>query len=380
MLRGDLEVAQNKLHKKYRPLIRIAPEEVSCADASVIPLVYPSHSPLPKTDWYHIFTPKGLSENADLFSETNEEKHTKRRKIVSPAYQMSSVRRNEPAIDECITLFTKQVRELAAKKEVINLGEWINFYAHDRSFLNALNKAVPFIYVIAAAPNYMRKALMFLSIFIPGTLGHLQAIQATTYAAKQQTQLRMERSTQEKDSRPDILSQLLRISRKLNQKNHLPSTPVSYNETVKHLPYIGACIKEALRLFPTVGFSLPRVAPPQGIVLKGRNIPSGYVVGVNPHTIQFNTEVFGDDAEEFRPERWLESQARNFEMEKNLLSFGAGTRTCVGKNIALAEMYKFIPEVLRNFDIYMAHDGPLKTWNAGFIRQNGLITRIAEQA
>lgn len=175
--------------------------------------------------------PKGISENADLFSETNEEKHTKRRKIVSPAYQMSSVLRNEPAIDECITLFTKQVRELAVKKEVINLGEWINFYPHDvlgpvlfsrrfgyletggdvGSFLNALDKAVPFIYVIAAASNYMRKALMFLSIFIPGTLGHLQAIQATTYAAKQQTQLRMERSTQEKDSRPDILSQLLRI-------------------------------------------------------------------------------------------------------------------------------------------------------------------------
>lgn len=69
-------------------------------------------------------------------------------------------------------------------------------------------------------------------------------------------------------------------------------------------------------------------------MLKGQNIPSGYVVGVNPHTIQFNTEVFGDDAEEFRPERWLESQARNFEMEKNLLSFGAGTRTCVGKNVS----------------------------------------------
>ncbi|KAF5845642.1 hypothetical protein GGP41_009426 [Bipolaris sorokiniana] len=219
MLRGGLEVAQNKLHKKYGQLIGIVPEEVSCADASVIPLIYSSHSPLPKTDWYHIFTPTGLGENADLFSKTNEEKHTKHHKIVSPAYQMSSALRNETAIDECITLFTKRMRELAAKKEAINLGSFLNFYAHDvigfvlfghrfgyleaggdvGSFLNALDKAVPFIYVIAAVPNYIRKVLMFLSIFIPGTVGHLQAIQAISDAAKEQTQLRMERSTQEKN-------------------------------------------------------------------------------------------------------------------------------------------------------------------------------------
>lgn len=135
---------------------------------------------------------------------------------------MSSALRNETAIDECITLFTKRMRELAAKKEAINLGSFLNFYAHDvigfvlfghrfgyleaggdvGSFLNALDKAVPFIYVIAAVPNYIRKVLMFLSIFIPGTVGHLQAIQAISDAAKEQTQLRMERSTQEKNLVP----------------------------------------------------------------------------------------------------------------------------------------------------------------------------------
>ncbi|EUC43726.1 hypothetical protein COCMIDRAFT_6889 [Bipolaris oryzae ATCC 44560] len=195
----------------------------------------------------------------------------------------------------------------------------------------------------------------------------------------------MERSTHERYSRPEILSQLLRIVEMgggdKESQQHLPSTPVTYNGTVKHLPYIGACIKEALRLFPTVGFSLPRVSQLQGIVLKGQHVPVGYVVGVNPYMIQYNPEgvFFGSNAAKFRPERWLKSQAGSFEMEKNLLSFGVGTRTCVGKNIALVEMYEFILEVLRNFEIHMAHSSPLKTWNAGFIRQHDLITRIAEQ-
>ena len=45
--------------------------------------------------------------------------------------------------------------------------------------------------------------------------------------------------------------------------------------------------------------------------------------------------VFGEDAEEFNPERWLESEERTREMEKYLITFGAGSRTCVGKNISL---------------------------------------------
>jgi len=58
-------------------------------------------------------------------------------------------------------------------------------------------------------------------------------------------------------------------------------------------------------------------------------------VGMNAHVVHRDKGVFGEDADLFRPERWLESEARNKEMEKYLLTFGAGSRTCVGKNISL---------------------------------------------
>jgi cytochrome P450 len=48
-----------------------------------------------------------------------------------------------------------------------------------------------------------------------------------------------------------------------------------------------------------------------------------------PLLVHYDKEVFGDDAEIFNPERWIEDDA--VQMEKAMLQFGAGTRTCIGK-------------------------------------------------
>jgi cytochrome P450 len=60
-------------------------------------------------------------------------------------------------------------------------------------------------------------------------------------------------------------------------------------------------------------------------------------VGMNAMVTQFNENVFGEDAHEFRLERWLESEQRFRAMEKAMLVFGAGTRTCIGKHVSVAD-------------------------------------------
>lgn len=54
---------------------------------------------------------------------------------------------------------------------------------------------------------------------------------------------------------------------------------------------------------------------------------------MNAMVTQFDKNVFGEDADEFRPERWLGSEEHYWAMEKAMLVFGAGTRTCIGKNV-----------------------------------------------
>jgi len=59
-------------------------------------------------------------------------------------------------------------------------------------------------------------------------------------------------------------------------------------------------------------------------------------VGMNPMVTQFDKTVFGKDAREFRPERWLEGEERFRLMEKAMLVFGASTRTCIGRHVSVA--------------------------------------------
>ena len=57
---------------------------------------------------------------------------------------------------------------------------------------------------------------------------------------------------------------------------------------------------------------------------------------MNAMVVQFDKQVFGEDAHEFSPERWLESEERYRAMDKAMLVFGAGTRTCIGKHVSNA--------------------------------------------
>ena len=107
--------------------------------------------------------------------------------------------------------------------------------------------------------------------------------------------------------------------------------PVKYAEAVK-LPLLCAAIKEAMRLHPSVGLTMPRIVPAGGLDLCGIHIAQGYRVGMNAAVVGYNEDIYGPDASQFRPSRWLEGDTAN--MEKHLLVFGSGTRTCIGKNVS----------------------------------------------
>ncbi|MCJ1301043.1 hypothetical protein MMC08_003842 [Hypocenomyce scalaris] len=65
-------------------------------------------------------------------------------------------------------------------------------------------------------------------------------------------------------------------------------------------------------------------------------------------------EIFGENANEFRPERIGSSEKEDEaikEMSRSLTTFGMGSRVCVGQNIALVEIHKFISQFVRHFDL-----------------------------
>ena len=136
--------------------------------------------------------------------------------------------------------------------------------------------------------------------------------------------------------------------------------PTPYTQ-LSTLPYLQACISEALRIHPVVGHILERVVPPSGLTLSdGTTLPPGTIIGMNPWVIHHDEAVFGIDGcttEDFVPERWFQGEFENREAYESRIagmrdcdmSFGNGNRVCLGRAIALVEMAKFVAALFSGY-------------------------------
>lgn len=160
------------------------------------------------------------------------------------------------------------------------------------------------------------------------------------------------------------------------------STPFPSWTESQGLPYLSAVIKEALRLNPALALPLERVVPPSGLNLELESprksldpmsyyFPAGTIVGINPWVFQRDPRIFGANPLSWNPDRWLHANAKH--MENELLTFGAGKRTCLGRNIAMLELHKLVPAVLLRYKMQLADDK--KEWklrNSWIISQEGV--------
>ena len=145
---------------------------------------------------------------------------------------------------------------------------------------------------------------------------------------------------------PSVEDKLVQELRKA-QLSQLPS----FSEVSK-LPYLNAVIKESMRVFPTPTWPMERKVPFGGVEISGTFFPEGTSVGCMPSAVHFNPKAFGDDAEVFRPERWLETDAQTLRaMEAAHLGFSRGRRVCLGQHIAVMQMKKVVAAIFMTFQV-----------------------------
>jgi len=127
-------------------------------------------------------------------------------------------------------------------------------------------------------------------------------------------------------------------------------------EQVGRLVYLDAALRETLRLYPSVAMST-KDANRDVILSDGTPVRAGttvllpfYAMGRNPH-------VWGPDAAEYKPERWLETvpdskkpRVKN-ESAFKFIAFNAGPRTCLGMNLAMLEMKITVAALLSRFHV-----------------------------
>ena len=121
---------------------------------------------------------------------------------------------------------------------------------------------------------------------------------------------------------------------------------VTYAEAMK-LPYLDAVIWEGMRLWPPLIGFLSKLAPKGGDTVNSIFYPEGTEICVCPMGVGRRKDIFGEDADIFRPDRWTEADAaaRNKYERATEVIFGSGRFTCLGKNIAMIELHKVFVEV-----------------------------------
>jgi len=121
-------------------------------------------------------------------------------------------------------------------------------------------------------------------------------------------------------------------------------------EALETLPLLTATIKESLRVSPGACSPLLRIVPEPGATINGTFIPKSTIVGMSSFFVHQSSTIFSDP-EKFDPDRWLSSSNTDKDLEKWLVAFSKGPRSCLGLNLAWCELYLLYATLLRKFDM-----------------------------
>ncbi|EXJ71095.1 uncharacterized protein A1O5_06088 [Cladophialophora psammophila CBS 110553] len=420
--KGHSEHDYMDLHRKYGPIVRTGPNELSFASPEAAKDIFAVGKGVEKTDFYWVFPP---AENPDVFTEIREWKHAQLKRFTVQPYSLASLQKMSSSIDAIEKELMDRLDGFAnAGQRRCNLGDYLHYFAFDVLGEVAFSHRYGFVGTgtdVEGCIKYIDDVQ-----FYDGLVGQIPWLHYLLRLNPLAIGKKMDNNGKSSTGRDDLLAQFiqghLRAPDKFTEADvfsvahgaigagsdstastmqsffylllNSPSTyqallseldaattsgtlsdPVSYLEA-QALPYFQACLHESMRLRPAVGLNIYRKVPPEGMQIDGTFYPGGTEVAVNGWVLHRDKTVFGPDAEDYRPERWLESNAK--EMHRHMYQFGGGSHLCLGRNLALLEMNKLLPRLLRRYHFGLVHPGrPLKHRTTFFVVQEGLEVYIS---
>lgn len=155
---------------------------------------------------------------------------------------------------------------------------------------------------------------------------------------------------------PDVQERLrTEIRERIPSGNH----PITWSD-LETLPLLNGVCQEVLRLYPTVPMTIREAV--RDSVVAGKHIPKGTRILLCPYAINRSPEFWGNDGEEFRPERWIDTDKNGQLVTNNTggastnfaqITFLHGQRSCIGKDFARAELRCAVAGVVGRFRFEM---------------------------
>ncbi|KNA16181.1 hypothetical protein SOVF_091470, partial [Spinacia oleracea] len=121
---------------------------------------------------------------------------------------------------------------------------------------------------------------------------------------------------------------------------------------LNHLKIVNMILQEVLRLYPPV-LELNRTVN-KDIRVGDVFLPAGVLVNLPILLIQQDEKLWGDDAKEFKPERFSEGISKATKGNMSFFSFGWGPRICIGSNFAMIEAKMTLALILQRFSFELS--------------------------
>ncbi|KAK8102363.1 cytochrome P450 [Apiospora sp. TS-2023a] len=408
LVRGSWVRRMPKLHQRYGPIVRIAPNHLAIDGTLAWPEIY-AHRPNNRPEFGR---PAGLLFPGDhlCILGAPREAHRRMRRQLAPAFSDGAL--SEQGGDD------HEIEAHAQEGNGIDIVEWLNFTAFDivgdlalgDSFHSLENDAyLPWVRGIFTGIRGTQFARFMGSYpvlrMLLGPLVSIRSIKAkddNNMAAVQRTAVRIGQETEaESTSGPrDLVSYMMAKTRSgapgMSEQEILATTsvliiagsettgtalsglffylarnPSAYEALAREvrtafpnesgisfrstapLEYLGACIDEALRVCPPATETLPRISP--GDFVNGQYIPRGTRISVYPWATFRDPRNFSEP-DTFLPQRWLSPAHPLYEERFSddnrdaFKPFSFGSRDCLGKNLAYAEMRLIAARFIHRFD------------------------------
>ncbi|XP_075984132.1 cytochrome P450 6B5-like [Anticarsia gemmatalis] len=151
-------------------------------------------------------------------------------------------------------------------------------------------------------------------------------------------------------------------------------------ECVAEMPYLEACIDEALRLYPVMSV-LAREVAENYTMPDGVRVDKGVRVHIPVYYLHYNPEFF-PEPEKFKPERFYGENKRNVR-PYTYMPFGDGPRVCLGMRFAKMQITAGFITLLKKYRVELAEGMPktVKMEPRGFVTQpiGGLRLKFVER-
>lgn len=130
------------------------------------------------------------------------------------------------------------------------------------------------------------------------------------------------------------------------------------------MPFLNACLNETLRVLPPLPTAGLREVPygSGGKMIGGYYIPEGTQVHVPPHSVHRNPDHFSPKPSEFIPSRWLEESHPHRHVVDAFIPFSYGPENCIGKSLAKREIRMVICLLMHRLDFQFAPGFDWEDW------------------